>query len=80
MAAEVTVYGSAEGPERKLSELEALLTERNADDGDAPDDAEEEPTDCGAKTCKDEPEDIADSFHCNDLLKKFFADNPLNWL
>ena len=63
VAAEVAVYGSAEGPERKLSKLEALLTEGDTDDGDAPDEAEEEPADACAETCEEEPKDIADSFH-----------------
>ena len=55
--------GCSEGESSKLSKLEALLTEGDTDDGDAPDEAEEEPADACAETCEEEPKDIADSFH-----------------
>ena len=59
----VAVYGSAKGPDGKLRKLEALLTEGNTDNGDAPDESEEEPADTCTKAGEEEPKNVTDSFH-----------------
>ena len=67
MLTEVAIYSLAEGGKRELSHLEALLTEGNTDDGDAPDDTQEEPCKSHCNTGKDEPKNVADEFHFNVL-------------
>ena len=55
--------GCSEGECSKLCKLEALLTEGDTDNGDAPDDSREEEAKPKAKAAEDKPENVAESFH-----------------
>jgi hypothetical protein len=63
MLSEIGIDLFTKGPERKTCKLEALLSKGNSDDGNAPDNTEEEPTESATETGKNEPEDICYCFH-----------------
>ncbi len=63
MLAEVTGNGLAERPKAEPCHFKRLCSKGDADDGDAPKQADDKPTDCRCKTCEDEPKNVADKFH-----------------
>ena len=65
--------GGAERGEPEFGELEALLAERDTDDGDAPEDACEEPRESHFESAEDEPENVADRFHLFDPFSFYWV-------
>ena len=63
--AEVSGNRFAEGPKSECSQLKCLLAEGNTDDGNTPNKTDEEPSDCGAESRKEEPKNVCDRFHKN---------------
>ena len=60
---EIDVDLFAEGGEGQLGCLEALLTEGDADDGDAEQDPQDGPGKAQPQAAEDEPDDVCDEFH-----------------
>jgi len=77
MLAKIGVYLLTKGEEGKLSQFEGLLAEGNTDDGDAPENAQEEPGKTCTKAGKEEPKNVTQSFHNKSLLyrKIFWVNN-----
>ena len=55
--------GRSKRDKPELRQFETLFAEGDADDGDAPDHAEQEPRDSGYNPREDEPKNIAECFH-----------------
>ena len=61
--AEVGTYGGADWPEIQTRHLKALTAEGDPDEGNAPKDTEDEPSNGTDKTGEEKPKNIAERFH-----------------
>ena len=66
------INGLAEGLEYKLSELEVLLTEGDTYDGNAKYKTENEVYCSEDEAAEYAPKEIAEFFHCDELLEKYY--------
>ena len=72
-ALSVEYYSLAEGLENKLSHLEPLLTEGDTYEGKAECKTENEVNSSENKAAEYAPKEVAEFFHCNELLTFFIA-------